>query len=106
MKAKCTKCGKEYEIPDGTKAANFVAEHPDRATCMDCFKAGGANVKKAVEKAESTKKASSSKGGNISAEDLRKAYDEVVAAFADVIPDVIQFIGGWTTTIALSNSKK
>lgn len=105
MKATCTVCGKEYELQDGTPSANFVAEHPDRAKCFDCFKAGGTDKKAATAKAKSSTSSASKSSGDISAKDLRKAYDEVVAEFADVIPDVIQFIGGWTTTIALSNAK-
>ena len=38
----------------------------------------------------------------IDAATLRKAYDEVKAEFADVFDEVKDFVGGWTTTIALS----
>ena len=41
----------------------------------------------------------------MSAELLRRSYDEVKAAFADVIDEVHDFIGGWTTSIALSKTK-
>ena len=106
MKAKCTVCGKEYEVQDGTKAADYVKEHPEKATCLECFKSGLA--KKGIEKPKATTSKGSGKstetsGRNpITAEVLRKAYDEVKAEFADVLDEVHDFIGGWTTTIALS----
>lgn len=101
MKAKCTVCGKEYEIQDGTPSAKFVEEHPERAKCYDCFKAGGTDKAKATSTAKASKP-SASKGGTITAEVLRQSYDEVTAAFADVIDDVKDYLGGWTTTVALS----
>lgn len=101
MKAKCTVCNKEYEIQDGTPSAKFVEEHPERAKCYDCFKAGGTDKTAAMKKATADKKPAASKA-TITAELLRQSYDELVAAFADVIDDVKDYLGGWTTTIALS----
>lgn len=100
MKAKCTVCGKEYEIQDGTPSAKFVEEHPERAKCYDCFKAGGSDKKEATKKAAAPKAAAAKAA--ITAEVLRQSYDEVIAAFADVLDDVKEYLGGWTTTIALS----
>jgi uncharacterized protein YlaI len=100
MKAKCTVCGKEYEIQDGTPSAKFVEEHPERAKCYDCFKAGGTDKAKATKAASPSK--SADKKGAITADVLRQSYDEVVAAFADVLDDVKDYLGGWTTTVALS----
>ena len=102
MKAKCTVCGKEYEIQDGTPSAKFVEEHPERAKCYDCFKAGGTDKAAAAKAAKAPAKAAASKSGTITAEVLRQSYDEVTAAFADVIDDVKDYLGGWTTTVALS----
>lgn len=106
MKAKCTVCGEEYELKDGTPAAKFVQENPDKARCLKCFKA---NLnEKGIEKPKATnssKSAQTSGKQQITAEVLRKSYDEVKAAFADVIDEVHDFIGGWTTTIALSKNK-
>lgn len=101
MKAKCTVCGKEYEIQDGTPSAKFVEEHPERAKCYDCFKAGGTDKAAATKKATADKKPAAAKA-TITAEVLRQSYDEVVAAFADVLDEVKDYLGGWTTTIALS----
>lgn len=101
MKAKCTVCGKMYEIQDGTPSAKFVQEHPERAKCFDCFKAGGTDKAAATKKA-TTSKAPAAAKATINAEVLRQSYDEVIAAFADVLDDVKDYIGGWTTTVALS----
>lgn len=100
MKAICTVCHKEYEIQDGTPSAKFVEEHPERAKCYDCFKAGGTDKAKATKAASPSK--STDKKGAITADILRQSYDEVVAAFADVLDDVKDYLGGWTTTVALS----
>lgn len=101
MKAICTVCHKEYEIQDGTPSAKFVEEHPERAKCYDCFKAGGTDKAAATKKATADKKPAAAKA-TITAEVLRQSYDEVVAAFADVLDEVKDYLGGWTTTIALS----
>ena len=50
----------------------------------------------------SGKSAETKAKATISAEVLRQSYDEVVAAFADVLDDVKDYLGGWTTTVALS----
>lgn len=102
MKAICTVCHKEYEIQDGTPAAKFIEEHPERAKCYDCFKAGGADKTAATKTAKASTSKPAATKTQITAEVLRQSYDEVVAAFADVIDDVKEYLGGWTTTIALS----
>lgn len=104
VKAHCSVCGKDFDMDD--KYAGFVEKYPDRVKCTDCYKTGGADVKKATAKASgSSKAAASSTKQAITADVLRKSYDEVKAAFADVIDEVHDFIGGWTTTVALSKSK-
>ena len=100
VKAHCSVCGKDFDMDD--KYATFVEKFPDRVKCTDCYKSGGTDVKKATAKASSGKSAQTSGKSAITAEVLRKSYDEVKAAFADVIDEVHDFIGGWTTTIALS----
>lgn len=102
MKAKCTVCGKEYEIQDGTPSAKFVEEHPERAKCYDCFKAGGSDKAAATKTAKGTTPKAAAAKAQITAEVLRQSYDEVIAAFADVLDDVKEYLGGWTTTIVLS----
>ena len=103
MEAKCTVCGKMYTIQDGTPSAKFVQEHPERAKCFDCFKAGGTDKAAATKVAKGSGKSAETKAkATISAEVLRQSYDEVVAAFADVLDDVKDYLGGWTTTVALS----
>lgn len=107
---KCSVCGKEFdkEFKDGEeRLAAWYDKNPDKIKCPDCY-AGGAKKKSAApktEKAATTTKTSASTMGArpaITADVLRKSYDEVIAAFADVLPEVKEFIGGWTTTIALS----
>lgn len=106
---KCSVCGKEIDLSDKPeKLAQWFKNNPDKCKCEECFgkavKAGTKPTakKEDVQKAEA-KKYTQSKSKNIDAKTLRKAYDEVKAEFADVIDEVHDFIGGWTTTIALSN---
>lgn len=107
IKFTCPVCGKETESDERLHA--WMVKN-DKLMCSDCFaKSKGANAKKAGsgKSAETTGKKDYNKPATvarpaITAETLRKAYDEVVAEFADVLPDVKEFIGGWTTTIALS----
>lgn len=105
IKATCSVCGEEVELQDSLKS--FVEKYPDRVKCKKCYAAGGTDAKKATASAKggTGKSHSVSKGGDITAELLRKSYDEVKAAFADVIDEVHEFIGGWTTSIAISKSK-
>lgn len=107
---KCSVCGKEFdkEFKDGEeRLAAWYDKNPDKIKCSECY-AGGTKKKSTpatTTKATSTSKVSAATAGArpaITAEVLRKSYDEVIAAFADVLPDVKEFIGGWTTTIALS----
>lgn len=90
----CEKCGKEFE-----------AKGEWQKVCIDCYKAGA-----------TAKKTTSSKGSGVSAEvdnstkamkaeDFRKKYDEVVAAFSDILPDVQAYIGGWVTSLVLDSHK-
>lgn len=99
IKATCSVCGAETELADSLKS--FVEKFPERVKCKKCYAAGGEDAKKATSAAKNTTKTSNTKKA-IDAELLRKSYDEVKAAFADVIDEVHEFIGGWTTTIALS----
>lgn len=104
VKAHCSVCGKDFDMDD--KYATFVEKYPDRVKCTDCYKAGGTDAKKATTSAKGSGKSAETKPkATVDADLLRKSYDEVKAAFADVIDEVHEFIGGWTTTIALSKTK-
>lgn len=106
IKAKCSVCGKETELEDNL--ASFVEKYPDRVKCKECYAKGGSDAKKATAAAKGSGKSAETSGKNkvtVDAELLRKSYDEVKAAFADVIDEVHEFIGGWTTTVALSKTK-
>lgn len=86
----CEKCGKEFE-----------AKGEWQKVCIDCYKAG-ATAKKATS---TTTKITTSAGTAMKAEDFRKKYDEVVAAFSDILPDVQAYIGGWVTSLVLDSHK-
>ena len=86
----CEKCGKEFE-----------AKGEWQKVCIDCYKAG-ATAKKATSTATKTTTPASTA---MKAEDFRKKYDEVVAAFSDILPDVQAYIGGWVTSLVLDSHK-
>lgn len=86
----CEKCGKEFE-----------AKGEWQKVCIDCYKAG-ATAKKATSTATKT---TTSAGTAMKAEDFRKKYDEVVAVFSDILPDVQPYIGGWVTSLVLDSHK-
>lgn len=98
VKAHCTVCGKDFDMDD--KYKSFVEKFPDRVKCPECFKSGGTDKTKATAKAKAPTAAAAK--ATITATVLRKCYDEVKAEFADVLDEVHDFIGGWTTTLALS----
>lgn len=109
---KCSVCGKEFEAKDDDRLTQWMLKNPDKVRCSDCY---GKSAKKSYAKkddaAAPAKKsytgsgAAASKGSEITADVLRKSYDEIVASFADVIDEVRPFLGAWATTIALSKSK-
>lgn len=92
----CEKCGKEFE-----------AKGDWQKVCIDCYKASAGKAKeKATAKATTSKSTSSSTSKKeMVASEFRKAYDELVAEFSDVIEDVKPLLGGWTTSIVLSRTK-
>lgn len=91
----CSVCGKTFD-----------AKADYQKMCLDCYTKQPKNKETAFKNAVSEKgsgKSAETKGKvTITAEVLRQSYDEVTAAFADVIDDVKDYLGGWTTTIALS----
>lgn len=89
----CEKCGKEFE-----------ARGDWQKICIDCYKASAPAKTSTKATTKATTQATSAKA-TITAEDLRKAYDEVTAVFADVKDEVKDYLGGWTTTIALSSKR-
>lgn len=107
---KCSVCGKEFdkEFKAGEeRLAAWYENNPDKVKCSECYSGGAKKKTTSTAKADkpaTTKTVSATAGARptITAEVLRKSYDEVIAAFADVLPEVKEFIGGWTTTIALS----
>lgn len=114
FKTTCAKCGKEIELQDHLK--DYIEKKPEAARCIDCYKAEAKEKQQA--KQQQTKPASTTKvaGGTeesavevppeVFAKKLRKAYDCVVAEFSDVIDEVKDYIGGWTSTIVINQERK
>lgn len=101
----CSKCKANFELDDKWKS--FAEKYPERVTCQSCKNGGTKSVATAYKnttKTSSTNKTSSAKEP-VSAAMFRKAYDELVAEFSDVLPDVKEYLGGWTSTIVINRSK-
>lgn len=107
---KCSICGEEFEAPTGM-LGNWMAKNPDKAKCPNCYgkKSNSAPAGKAVS-SNGYKKTSTAPAGkvakqDVSAEMFRRAYDELLAEFADVKEDVAPYLGGWVSTIVINRSK-
>lgn len=108
---KCNSCGKEfsYDSPALERWAETKAM-PTQIKCPDCFgkKKDVTSTKK--EPTNPSKKtfvpAKTSNGKAVmSAELLKQKYDELCAVFGDDLNDVKDYLGGWTTTLALSETR-
>ena len=114
IKVHCAKCGCEFDLDDKWKG--FAEKFPERLTCMSCKNEAKENVSTAYKNTEKpasyTKKANSYKSSNLSSSNevdaamFRKAYDELTAEFSDVLDDVKEYLGGWTSTIVINRSRK
>lgn len=114
FKAVCAKCGKEIELQDNLK--NYITEKPEAARCIDCYKAEAkakAQAKQQTQKTNTTSKVAGSTEAELTettpeeyAKKIRKAYDCIIAEFSDIISDVKDYIGGWTSTIVINQEKK
>lgn len=101
----CSKCHETFELDDKWKS--FAEKYPDRVTCPTCKNGGTKSATTAYKnttKTSSTTKTSGTKEP-VSAAMFRKAYDELVAEFSDVLPDVKEYLGGWTSTVVINRSK-
>lgn len=108
LKVTCAKCGKEFELDEKWKT--FAEKYPDRLTCTSCKKGGSKpyQAKQAEAPASASaypKKAASTGKKEVSAQLFRQAYDELKAEFSDVLPEVKEYLGGWTSTIVINRSK-
>lgn len=117
FKAKCAKCGKEIELQDHLK--DYIEKKPEAARCIDCYKA---EAKEKQQQQQQTRQQFKSTATTkvpgatelpveevppeVFAKKLRKAYDCVTAEFSDVIDEVKDYIGGWTSTIVINQEKK
>lgn len=114
IKVQCAKCGKEFNLDDKWKG--FAEKFPERLTCIDCKDGAKKNVSTAykntekptsyTKKAGSYKTASTSNSNEVNAAMFRKAYDELTAEFSDILDDVKEYLGGWTSTIVINRSRK
>ena len=111
IKTTCAKCGKEVTLDDKWKS--FAEKFPDRVTCMDCKDGAKKSVATAYKNTEKPanphKKSATQLDRNVkkvSAEMVRKAYDEITAEFSDILGDVKDYIGGWTSTMVINRLKE
>lgn len=113
----CAKCGKKFLFK--SEGLNRWAKNPNtdpkKVVCDECHsgKASKAPSKATTTKtdAPTTNKFNSNKStdttgkAKMSAELLKRKYDELCAVFGDNLDDVKDYLGGWTTTLALSETK-
>ena len=107
----CAKCGKEFALDEKWKG--FADKYPERLTCSNCKDGAKKDVATAYKstakpasykaKANVHKQSSALSGAN--AEMFRKAYDELTAEFSDILPEVKEYLGGWTSTIVINRSR-
>lgn len=112
IKVTCAKCGEEFALDEKWKG--FADKYPERLTCSSCKDRSKRDVATAYKstakpasyeaKANAYKQSSAPSGVN--AEMFRKAYDELTAEFSDILPEVKEYLGGWTSTIVINRSKK
>ena len=112
IKVACAKCGKEFLLDEKWKG--FADKYPERLTCSSCKDGAKKDLATAYKstakptsyevKASAYKKSSTS--SEVNAEMFRRAYDELTAEFSDILPDVKEYLGGWTSTIVINRSKK
>lgn len=111
IKTHCAKCGQEITLDDKWKT--FAEKFPERVTCMGCKDSAKKNITTAYKNTakptnpyKKTAEQSNSSDKKVSAEMFRKAYDEIVAEFSDILPDVKDYIGGWTSTIIINRLRE
>lgn len=111
--AHCTVCDKDFEIDE--KWRGFVSKYPEKVKCPACMKKAGSSQAKSTKAVSETsnkiataKATTQQKEGKqpITAEMFRRAYDELMAEFADVNKeDIAQYLGGWVSTMVINRSK-
>ena len=103
----CSKCKENFELDEKWKA--FAEKYPERVTCPSCKNGATKSASTAYKNTTRSTISSTSKSAfgkePVSAALFRKAYDELVAEFSDVLPDVKEYLGGWTSTIVINRSK-
>lgn len=111
----CAKCGKKFLFK--SEGLNRWAKNPNtdpkKVVCDECHSGKNKstpsskstiNPPKAFDKSKDAEAKSTGKN-KMSAELLKRKYDELCAVFGDNLDDVKDYLGGWTTTLALSETK-
>lgn len=111
IKVTCAKCGKEFALDEKWKG--FADKYPERLTCSNCKDGAKKSIATAYKNTEKPvnphKKSATQSNENVkkvSAEMVRKAYDELTAEFSDILGDVKDYIGGWTSTMVINRLKE
>lgn len=114
----CAKCGKKFLFK--SEGLNRWAKNPNtdpkKVVCDECHsgKTSKTTSKKpaesSTEKPAYKRPTSAPTGANngkvtMSAELLKRKYDELCAVFGDDLDSVKDYLGGWTTTLALSETR-
>lgn len=114
----CAKCGKKFLFK--SEGLNRWAKKPNtdpkKIVCDECHSGKTTKNKKNVEVEETARKNTAftpkkpsyivAEGKpKMSAELLKRKYDELCAVFGDNLEEVKDYLGGWTTTLALSETK-
>lgn len=114
----CAKCGKKFLFK--SEGLNRWAKNPNtdpkKVVCDECHSgktsktASKKPVENPIEKPSYKRPSSAPAGTNnskatMSAELLKKKYDELCAVFGDDLDSVKDYLGGWTTTLALSETR-
>lgn len=114
----CAKCGKKFLFK--SEGLNRWAKNPNtdpkKVVCDECHSGKTSKttskkpVENPIEKPSNKRPASAPAETNnskatMSAELLKKKYDELCAVFGDDLDSVKDYLGGWTTTLALSETR-
>lgn len=102
IKARCIKCGKEFEQDDKWKV--LYERFPDKVVCEDCKKGNKATTSSETNKAVTTKVVGVTDNDLIEkAKQLKAGYDALCQVFDK--EEVKDYLGGWTSTLFIETNK-
>ena len=103
----CSKCKENFELDEKWKT--FAEKYPERVTCPSCKNEATKSASVAYQNTSTATTTSTGKSTGVkrpvTADMIRKAYDSLIAEFSDVLPDVKEYLGGWTSTMVINRSK-